>query len=257
VLEAGKHGQHHDDASKKVTAPAGVAVVSFTRGFRPGPAVNPIAQRIHAEKNRLWHTDKERQARFVECGAGSFDRRLTTRSIASTPRQRTPRQPPRARCPSPETMATSAVLDGGPGRHHAAENRSRQAPPCSSQGSEEEAPKLADLQLLRHHGAPKPRHRWSRCPPGPSRPNRARSPSAATSVRRARPRAAGRHHAPSAPPARLPRAAVEPPPSSLPPSHARPAPPRLGGEGERPAAADAARALPGDALRRRREEGLR
>jgi hypothetical protein len=28
VLEVGKHGQHHDDASKKVTAPAGVAVVS-------------------------------------------------------------------------------------------------------------------------------------------------------------------------------------------------------------------------------------
>jgi hypothetical protein len=50
VVKAGKHGQHHDDASEKETAPAGVAVVSFTRGFRPGPAVNPIAQRIRAEK---------------------------------------------------------------------------------------------------------------------------------------------------------------------------------------------------------------
>jgi hypothetical protein len=48
VLEAEKHGQHHDDASKKVMAPAGVAVVSFMRGFRPGPAVNPIVQSIQA-----------------------------------------------------------------------------------------------------------------------------------------------------------------------------------------------------------------
>jgi hypothetical protein len=33
VFEVGKHGQSHDDASKEVTAPAGVAVVSFTQGF--------------------------------------------------------------------------------------------------------------------------------------------------------------------------------------------------------------------------------
>jgi hypothetical protein len=54
VLEAGKHVHHHDDASKKVTAPADVAVVSFMQGFRPGPAVDPIVHRIRAEKSRLW-----------------------------------------------------------------------------------------------------------------------------------------------------------------------------------------------------------
>jgi hypothetical protein len=30
VLEEGKHSQRHDDASKKVTVPAGVAVVSIS-----------------------------------------------------------------------------------------------------------------------------------------------------------------------------------------------------------------------------------
>jgi hypothetical protein len=53
VLEAGKHGERHDDASKKVTAPAGVAVVNFTQGFCLGPAVDPCVHRIHAEKSRL------------------------------------------------------------------------------------------------------------------------------------------------------------------------------------------------------------
>jgi hypothetical protein len=60
VLEAGKHGQRHDDASKKVTAPAGVAVVSFTQGFRPSPAVDSRAHQIRAEKSQLWHTNEER-----------------------------------------------------------------------------------------------------------------------------------------------------------------------------------------------------
>lgn len=46
VLEAGKNGQCHDDASKEVTAPAGVAVVSFTQGFLPTlpSAPTPITQ---------------------------------------------------------------------------------------------------------------------------------------------------------------------------------------------------------------------
>lgn len=33
MLEAGKNGQRHDDASKEVTVPVGVAVVSITQGF--------------------------------------------------------------------------------------------------------------------------------------------------------------------------------------------------------------------------------
>jgi hypothetical protein len=41
VLEAGEHGQGHDDASKKVTAPTGVAVVSNMQGFRPGLSTTP------------------------------------------------------------------------------------------------------------------------------------------------------------------------------------------------------------------------
>jgi hypothetical protein len=34
VLEMGKGGQGHDDASKEVIAPMGVAFVSFTRRFQ-------------------------------------------------------------------------------------------------------------------------------------------------------------------------------------------------------------------------------
>ena len=41
MFEAGKHAQRHDNASKEVTAPSGVAVVSFMQGFHPGPVVNP------------------------------------------------------------------------------------------------------------------------------------------------------------------------------------------------------------------------
>jgi hypothetical protein len=78
VLEAGKHGQRHDDASKKVTAPTGVAVVSFMQGIRPGPAIDSRSHRIRAEKSRLWHTNEERRAKSVKDGAGSVDRRLTT-----------------------------------------------------------------------------------------------------------------------------------------------------------------------------------
>lgn len=41
VLEVGEHEQGHDDASKKVTAPTGVAVVSNMQGFRPGLSTTP------------------------------------------------------------------------------------------------------------------------------------------------------------------------------------------------------------------------
>ena len=41
MFGVGKYTQHHEDASNKVTAPAGVAVVSFTQRFLPGPAINP------------------------------------------------------------------------------------------------------------------------------------------------------------------------------------------------------------------------
>lgn len=41
VFEVGKHERSHDDASKKVTAPTGVAVVSITQGFRPAPSPTP------------------------------------------------------------------------------------------------------------------------------------------------------------------------------------------------------------------------
>jgi hypothetical protein len=78
VLEMGKHGQRHDDASKKVTASAGVAVISFMQGFRPSPAVDPSVHQICAEKSRLWHTDQERRAIAVEVGARSAAHRLTT-----------------------------------------------------------------------------------------------------------------------------------------------------------------------------------
>lgn len=63
MLEAGKNGQCHDDASKEVTAPTGVAVVRFMQGFRPGPAVDPNAHE-HAARSRLDLTADERRARM-------------------------------------------------------------------------------------------------------------------------------------------------------------------------------------------------
>jgi hypothetical protein len=78
VLEVGKHGQCHDDASKKVTTPTGIAVISFTQGFCLGPTIDPRAHRIHAEKSWLWHTDEERRAKSVKGGAGSIVHRLAT-----------------------------------------------------------------------------------------------------------------------------------------------------------------------------------
>jgi hypothetical protein len=71
VLEAGKHGQRHDDASKKVTAPTGIAVVSFTQGFRLGPAIDSRAHQKRTEMSQLWHTNEERRAKSVKSGAGS------------------------------------------------------------------------------------------------------------------------------------------------------------------------------------------
>jgi hypothetical protein len=41
VVEAGKNGQRNDDASKKVTAPAGVAVVRIMQGFHPALPSTP------------------------------------------------------------------------------------------------------------------------------------------------------------------------------------------------------------------------
>jgi hypothetical protein len=44
MLEAGKkNNQHHDDASKEVTAPAGVAIICITQGFRPDLSSIPNA----------------------------------------------------------------------------------------------------------------------------------------------------------------------------------------------------------------------
>jgi hypothetical protein len=41
VVEAGKNEQRHDDASKEVTAPAGVAVIRFMQGFHPALSSTP------------------------------------------------------------------------------------------------------------------------------------------------------------------------------------------------------------------------
>jgi hypothetical protein len=41
VVEAGKNEQCHDDASKEVTAPVGVAVVRFMQGFHPALPSTP------------------------------------------------------------------------------------------------------------------------------------------------------------------------------------------------------------------------
>jgi hypothetical protein len=41
MLEAVKNKQCHDDASKEVTAPAGVAVIHITHGFHPALLSTP------------------------------------------------------------------------------------------------------------------------------------------------------------------------------------------------------------------------
>jgi hypothetical protein len=41
VVEAGKNEQRHDDASKEVTAPTGVAVVRIMQGFHPALPSTP------------------------------------------------------------------------------------------------------------------------------------------------------------------------------------------------------------------------
>jgi hypothetical protein len=41
VLEAGKNEQRHDNASKEVTAPVGVALVRFMQGFHPALPSTP------------------------------------------------------------------------------------------------------------------------------------------------------------------------------------------------------------------------
>jgi hypothetical protein len=108
-------------------------------------------------------------------------------------------------------------------------------------------PKLVDLRLLRHHGAPKPRQGQSR---GPSKPRSGPVAKRRLQCTTCSPTCSRPPHAPLAP---LRSRRHQASPSSC----ARPAPPRLEGEGEGPTTADAARALPSDALQRRREEELR
>jgi hypothetical protein len=71
VLEAGKSEQRQDNASKEVTAPAGVAVVRITMGFRPGPAVNPNAMG-HTEKSHLWTHRRREASRRCRRGEGEL-----------------------------------------------------------------------------------------------------------------------------------------------------------------------------------------
>jgi hypothetical protein len=52
VLEVGKLRQGHNEASKKVTTPKCIAVVSMTQGFSPSLAVNPKTVG-YTEKSRL------------------------------------------------------------------------------------------------------------------------------------------------------------------------------------------------------------
>jgi hypothetical protein len=58
VLEAGKHGQGHEDASMAV------AVVSSTQGFLPNHAVNPNAHG-HASRSLFWSHCHEKLAKDV------------------------------------------------------------------------------------------------------------------------------------------------------------------------------------------------
>jgi hypothetical protein len=57
VHEAGKLGQGHNDAFKKVTAPTGI--VSMKHGFRPSPAVNPRDHRIRRKEPPLAYHRRE------------------------------------------------------------------------------------------------------------------------------------------------------------------------------------------------------
>jgi hypothetical protein len=41
LVEAGKNEQRHDDASKEVTVPVGVAIVRITQGFHPALPSTP------------------------------------------------------------------------------------------------------------------------------------------------------------------------------------------------------------------------
>jgi hypothetical protein len=54
VFEAGKNEQHHDDASKEVMAPVGIAIVRTMQGFHPSHIVDSTAIR-HAARSHLWN----------------------------------------------------------------------------------------------------------------------------------------------------------------------------------------------------------
>jgi hypothetical protein len=53
VLEVGKLRQGHNEASKKVTTPKCIAVVSMTQGFFPQPCRQPQDSRIHRKEPSL------------------------------------------------------------------------------------------------------------------------------------------------------------------------------------------------------------
>jgi hypothetical protein len=183
VLEAGKLGQGHNDAFKKVTAPTSVAVVSMKQGFSPSPAVNPRDHQIRRKEPPL-----------------AYRRQEVSWNLSFVEQEVLPTGPPWPSQLNWTMEVQAATTPSG---------ISQQAPPSTSLGSEEEAPQAGRQPwMLRLHDA-FPRQRWSCGPLGSSRPRsgpeakrRHQHPSA--------PRAAACHRAPSAPPTRLLRVAEEP-----------------------------------------------
>lgn len=126
VLEAGEHEQGHDNASKKVTAPTGVAVISKMQGFRPGLSTTPktIGQ---AHKELPFSTPPARGAQ----GNDSWWRR---------------------KCCSPVHHHNWTGLEGGvPAR---CRHEQPPAPPrCRAASSKPRLPRLDQL----HRSAPRPK----------------------------------------------------------------------------------------------------
>jgi hypothetical protein len=61
MFDAGKSEQHHDDASNKVTAPAGVAVASLRRDFSSVLPPNPSPSEKRRKEPSFGHTAVEKQ----------------------------------------------------------------------------------------------------------------------------------------------------------------------------------------------------